>query len=247
MSSRREEKERLRAERIAAQAHDEAAARRRLMLGYIVAGALTLAVVAGLALVIASSGGGDGADTPENAHIDQASGDFEGLEPDDREGSPPPAIQVGELKAAANDAGCQLMEDLPDEGNSHLQPEQEPPAYATNPPTSGNHIVTPLQIADGAYTTPPEPVRYVHSLEHGRVEVQYKPNLPEDQQLALKGVFDDDPAGMLLFPNPDMPYQVAATAWTNLLGCPTYNETVLDAIRDFRDTYRGQGPEAVPL
>jgi hypothetical protein len=60
-------------------------------------------------------------------------------------------------------------------------------------------------------------------------------------------VFDDDPAGMLLFPNPDMPYAVAVTAWTQLVGCPKYDEGVLDVIRDFRDTYRGNGPEAVPL
>ena len=25
--------------------------------------------------------------------------------------------------------------------------------------------------------------------------------------------------------------------------CPHYNETVLDVIRNFRDTYRGNGPE----
>jgi hypothetical protein len=82
-------------------------------------------------------------------------------------------------------------------------------------------------------------------LEHGRVEIQYSTDLSEADQLALKGVFDEDPGGLLLFPNDLMPYQVAATAWTNLLGCPAYNEAVLDAIRDFRDIYRGQGPEDV--
>ena len=53
---------------------------------------------------------------------------------------------------------------------------------------------------------------------------------------------------MLLFPNPEMPYEVAATAWTQMLGCDTYEgEATLDAIRAFRDTYRGQGPEPVPI
>jgi hypothetical protein len=52
---------------------------------------------------------------------------------------------------------------------------------------------------------------------------------------------------MLLFPDPDMPYDVAVTAWTNEAVCPTYNETVLDVIRNFRDTYRGNGPEQVPI
>jgi uncharacterized protein DUF3105 len=88
----------------------------------------------------------------------------------------------------------------------------------------------------------------VHAMEHGRIEIHYKPTLPEAQQLALKGVFDEDPDGMLLFPDPAMPYDVAVTAWTNEAVCPHYNEAVLDVIRNFRDTYRGNGPEqAIPI
>jgi hypothetical protein len=80
-------------------------------------------------------------------------------------------------------------------------------------------------------------------MEHGRIEIHYKPGLPENEQLALKGVFDDDSPGMLLYPDPDMPYDVAVTAWTNEVVCPHYNPIVLDVIRNFRDTYRGNGPE----
>ena len=52
---------------------------------------------------------------------------------------------------------------------------------------------------------------------------------------------------MLLFPNADMPYDVAATAWTQLVGCDDLRGR-RDARRDprFRDNYRGQGPEPVP-
>ena len=117
------------------------------------------------------------------------------------------------------------------------------------PPTSGNH--NPVPIYDGAYTTPvtsdtnnrPNIRNEVHAMEHGRIEIHYKPSLPENEQLALKGVFDADPDGVLLYPDPDMPYDVAVTAWTNEVVCPTYNPVVLDVIRDFRDTYRGNGPE----
>ena len=53
---------------------------------------------------------------------------------------------------------------------------------------------------------------------------------------------------MLFYPNDEMPYEVAATAWTQMIGCPTYEgAATLDAIRDFRDIYRGQGPEDVPI
>jgi hypothetical protein len=45
-----------------------------------------------------------------------------------------------------------------------------------------------------------------------------------------------------------MPYGVAVTAWTNEVVCPTYNASVLDVIRNFRDTYLGNGPEqAIPI
>jgi len=84
-------------------------------------------------------------------------------------------------------------------------------------------------------------------MEHGRVEIHYKPSLPADQQLALKGVFDEEPDGMLLFPDPDMPYDVAVTSWTNEAVCPTYDPLVLDVTRNFRDTLIGNGPEQVPI
>jgi hypothetical protein len=84
-------------------------------------------------------------------------------------------------------------------------------------------------------------------MEHGRVEIHYDPRLPEEQQLALKGIFDEDAPGMILVPDPNMPYAVAVTAWTQLIGCPTYDPLVLDVIRNFRDTYRGNGPEQVAI
>jgi Protein of unknown function (DUF3105) len=251
MSSRREEKERLRAERLAAEQARSSSARRRLMAGYVVAGLLAVAVVAGLVVVIAkggdSGGGGAGGDACDNAHI-QNTGSFSGLDPDCREGTPPPPIQLGDLQASAQKAGCEVKLDLPDEGNTHV-PDSTPVQYKTVPPTSGNHNPTP--ISDGAYTTPvtsdtskhPNIRNEVHAMEHGRVEIHYRPTLSEDDQLALKGVFDAQPDGILLYPDPDMPYDVAVTAWTNEVVCPTYDPTVLDVVRNFRDTFLGNGPE----
>ena len=254
MSSRREEKERLRAERLAAEQAKSSSQTRRLYAGYVVAGLLAAAVLAGLVVVI-TSGGGDGnqaASACDNAHI-QNTGEFTGLEPDCREGTPPPPIQFGDLEESAQQANCELKLDLPDEGNTHV-PDSESVTYKTVPPTSGNH--NPVPISDGAYTTPvtsdtskkPNIRNEVHAMEHGRVEIHYKPSLPEDQQLALKGVFDEDPGGMLLYPDPDMPYDVAVTAWTNEAVCTNFDPLVLDVIRNFRDTYRGNGPEqAIPI
>jgi hypothetical protein len=244
------ERERRRAERLAAEQQELASARRRLVFGYIVAGALTLAVIVGIVVAVGGSGSGsdtvNGEDIPANAHVQVNSGFLHGYKPDGREGTPPPPLQQGDLQKAADAAGCKLMLDLPDEGNTHITKESQIPDYKTNPPTSGNH--NPEQLADGAYAEMPDEWYFVHSLEHGRIEIQYSPDLPEQDQLALKGVFDEDPPGMLLFPNTKMPYEVAVTAWTQLMGCPKYEgDKTLDAIRDFRDTYRGLGPEPLPI
>jgi hypothetical protein len=249
MASRKEEKERLRAQRLAAERAAQSGGRRRLMAGYVVAGILTLAVVAGLVAVIASGGSGSGATNAcSEAHIKNSGGTFRGLVPDCRTGTPPPPIHFADLRISAQQAGCQVKLNLPDEGNTHV-PNSTPVHYGTVPPTSGNH--NPVPIDDGAYrtqitsdTSKLTNIRNeVHAMEHGRIEIHYAPNLPEDQQLALKGVFDADPDGMLLYPDPDMPYAVAVTAWTNEVVCPKYTPEVLDVVRNFRDTYRGNGPE----
>lgn len=245
----REERDRRRQERLEAEQKQASAERRRLILGYAVAGALCLAVVVGLVIALGSGGDStdqiDGEDLPEAAHIQVESGFLNDAEADDREGTPPPAIQEGDLAAAARAANCKLRLDLPDEGNTHLGDNAEPPKWRTNPPTSGDH--DPQQQADGAYVKTDE-MNTLHSMEHGRIDVQYSPDLPEQDQLAIKGVFDEDPDGMLLFPDPDMPYEVAATGWTQLLGCDTYEgRATLDAIRAFRATYRGLGPEPYPI
>jgi hypothetical protein len=252
VASRREEQQRRREERLAAEKQANDAARRRLMVGYIVAGAMGLAVVVGLVIVLANSGGSDGAsgdvDCAE-ASVQLKSGSTNEFAEDCREGTPPPEVVTGDLEAAAKEANCELKLDLPDEGNTHIGSDpSKAPDYKTNPATSGDHIDPGLQQADGAYSEMPDEAFAVHALEHGRINIQYSPDLPEEDQLAIKGVFDESPGGVLLYPNDQMPYEVAVTAWTQMVGCKTYEgEATLDVIRDFRDIYRGQGPEDVPL
>jgi hypothetical protein len=232
MANRREEeRERLRQARQERESSQEKSERRRLLAVYGVAGLIGLIVVAGIVVAIASSGGGGGS---AEAHIDQASGSTNGIEPDERSGTAPPAVKVANLKQAAKRAGCVLRLHLKDEGHTHIAPTAETPEYKTDPPTSGNHVEPPYQQADGAYSEMPGEIFIVHSLEHGRMEIQYSPELAEAEQLALKGLYDTMYGGTLLFPNDNMDYAVAATTWTNLLGCPEYKGAItLDAIRDF--------------
>ena len=68
---------------------------------------------------------------------------------------------------------------LEDEGKEHLPANSPEPNDGTNPPTSGDHVEPPYQQADGAYNEEPRALDTVHSLEHGRMAIQYSPDLPE--------------------------------------------------------------------
>jgi hypothetical protein len=249
MANRREEeRERLRQARQERESGQHKADRRRLYAVYGVAGLIGLLVVAGIVALIAGSGGGDSGES----HINQASGSTNGVKPDERTGTAPPEVKQANMKLAAKKAGCVLRLRLKDEGHTHIAQTAPTPDYKTNPPTSGNHVEPPYQQADGAYSEMPGEIDIVHTLEHGRLEIQYSPDLPEEDQLALKGVFDTMYGGTLLFPNDNMDYEVAATTWTNLIGCPKYKgAATLDAIRDFGKAtwgrYGGEPAEAFGL
>jgi hypothetical protein len=217
-------------EREQAQKRAEATrARMRLMLG----GAAAIVVVAVVVVVVLVSGGGSDSDagtTPTASSVKI------------------PAQQTSDLTAAAKAAGCTATTEKY-EGAGHETKDFTPADYKTNPPTSGAH--NPDWYQDGVYTpgTTPRLGMLVHPLEHGRIEVQYKPGTPQrtvDQLEALLAE-QDDGYHMLLFQNTTgMKYEVAATAWTQMLACPQMNDKVFDAIRAFRARYIDHGPETVP-
>jgi hypothetical protein len=244
MANRREEeRERLRQAREEGEKQHAGSAKRRLMAGYAVAGVVGLAVLVGLVLVILSAANKN--DSGE-AHIVQSTGSTNGVQPEKRSGTKPPAPKVTDLKKAAKAAGCDLRLHLPDEGHNHL-PTTAVVEYGTNPPTSGNHVEPPYMQADGAYSEMPKELDIVHSLEHGRMEIQYNPSLGESEQLELIGLYDTMYGATLLFPNDNMPYEVAATTWRNLLGCNEWKGAItLDAIRAFgKETWGKDGREPV--
>lgn len=227
MASRKEQKEQLRKERLAReQAAAEAAARRRrtgVVLAGLLAAGLTIALVG-----ILLTGGGDSSSPKARA----------GSWPD----ASVPARETEDLDAAVKAAGCTLRSPK-SEGAGHTE---DAVTYRSQPPTSGSHFPTPAH--DAATLTAPKPYEsLVHALEHGRVVLWFKPSAAPGTRGALKKIYDEDKALTVLTPNSrPMPYEVAATAWTKLLGCPAYNDRVADAIRAFRDAYRLKGPEYFP-
>ncbi|HVS28809.1 MAG TPA: DUF3105 domain-containing protein [Solirubrobacteraceae bacterium] len=224
MSSRQEEKEHRRQERLEHE-QSEAAARARVRRLQIAFGALLGAVaIAAIVWAITSSDGKKKALSPK---------------------APPPPS----LTAAATAAGC-VARTVPIEGHSHVPGSVN---YRGNPPTSGNHNPTPA--ADGDYVGKPVPAKEmtVHTLEHGRIEIQYRPGTAASVIGQLEGLFNEQlgnlPSGyhVLLFQNQtNMPFAVAATAWGHYLGCPKFNAKVPAAIRAFRVAYTDKAPEQIP-
>ena len=155
---------------------------------------------------------------------------------------------VTKLAASAKAAGCTFSQ-FKSEGRSHTASKV---TYKTNPPTSGNHNPTPAQ--DGFYRAGNSPPKenFVHTLEHGRIEFQYKPGTPAADVAKLRRLAEEPFNGtagyhVLLFENnTDMPAQFAATAWTKSITCPTLSTAALGAMRDFRTAFTDKGPEFIP-
>jgi len=239
MSSRQEEKERRRQERIEREQAEAAAARRKRLIQIVAGVVVAAAVVVG---VILSTAGGKkdpsgGPDTSPTAKVAI------------------PARKVSDLEDAAKSASC-VLTSPPIEGSNHVTTKV---VYKTNPPTSGDHAPPGQQAHDGDYSgvKSPKPENYVHSLEHGRIIIQYKPGLAQrriDQLATLFGESSKTDSGLdsngggytlLMANNTKMTYDVAATAWGHLLACATFNDKVFDAIRAFRQRYVLQAPEKV--
>lgn len=217
------------------------ARRGRVFAAY--AAVAALALIALVTVLLLSSGSDPTA--RGDPHINLESGITNGIAPDTRAGIEPPELEEQSLQEAARAADCELRLRLPEEGDEHIPASAPEPRYKTNPPTSGDHVEE--QQADGAYRETPPPASVVHSLEHGRLAIQYRPDLPEKTQLELKGLFDTMYGGTLLFPDSEMPYMVAATTWTNLLGCRSDRQAkTMAAIDAFgRDTWGQFGGEPV--
>jgi hypothetical protein len=232
VSSRQEEKERRRRERLEREQADAKRASRRKRMQLAFGGVLALAVIAGIVVVVFVLGGSD---TNGKAKTPTSTAKL-------------PTQQVSDIKEAAKAAGCTL-ENPAYEGANHEQKTFKPSDYKTNPPTSGNH--TPDWYDDGIYAPGDTPNlgKTVHPLEHGRIEIQYKPGTPKATVDKLEALLaeNDDGYHMLLFENTTgMTAAVAAVAWTHSVTCPEMNDKVFDAFRTFRARYIDKGPERVP-
>jgi hypothetical protein len=238
MASRKEQKQKLRREREEREAAAREARRRKQLVGYGAGGVAVLVVLVVLVLVL-TGGGGTGT---KSTSADVLPG-----------GGSVPEASNDDLASAAKAAGCELKS-YPGKSREHTADLSEKIKYDSNPPTEGKHYQTPAD--DGSYEQAPNIRTLVHSLEHGRIIIWFKKSLPKEQRANLKALFDEDTYQMIITPDETgMTYQVAASAWSRdpvpngtgrLLGCKRYNDKVFDAIRDFKDEHRSNGPEPIP-
>lgn len=151
----------------------------------------------------------------------------------------------------AADAGCDAIQEHPEEGNKHVDPSTDVD-YETSPPTSGNHWPTEFLVDPAFYPGAVDEEALVHNLEHGHIVIWYRPdaggNTITDLEQFTNAVDDDDalPGGavppVITVPYDDIPESKSyvITAWTASQACARYS---LQAIDDFREKYQGRGPE----
>lgn len=131
---------------------------------------------------------------------------------------------------------------MPSEGATHISEGTEI-AYQSNPPTSGNHW--PIPLTDGVYNTEKPEEAIVHSLEHGRVWISYKPTISEEVKKKLRKFGSQ---GVIITPRSANETDIALAAWTRLDAFNLPADGALDEtrVRDFILRYKNRGPENVP-
>lgn len=247
MASRKDQKEQLRREREEREAAAKGAERRRRLIGYAAGAAVVIAAVAIGAILLAGGGdsGGDG---------ETAGGGDKQVEADVLpKGGTVPAPQRTPLTEAVQASGCELRSYRAD-AREHTEDLKEKIDYESKPPTSGRHYA--IEAQDGAYEVAPDVKELVHALEHGRIVIWFKKDLPKAARADLMALYEEDPFQMLLTPDETgSEYEVTATAWNRdppelgtgrLLGCEKYSPEIFEAIRAFKTEHRSNGPEPVP-
>ncbi|MGH3001275.1 MAG: DUF3105 domain-containing protein [Gaiellaceae bacterium] len=208
---------------------DDLGARHRTIL-YAIAGSGILALVIVVALV-ATSGGS----------------------------SKPNDSRVAGLMAAAGCTFRSVKASVPG-GQTHVASLTAKLPWNTSPPSNGQHY--PEWAVWGFYTEAVNPRRVVHNEEHGGVVVWWGSKTPQSTVAKLKAFYDEQPTGSFGTPYANFGSKIAISAWTgnpatyqrngdfgegHIATCPSYTPATKKAFEAFRNTYRGHGPEGIPL
>ena len=159
---------------------------------------------------------------------------FMGREEPQAENQPVAAEALAAGRAAAGSEGVKTF---PMAGQDHIGPDEQPDNWNSNPPTSGDHLATPLP--PGVYDNEQDMRALVHNQEHGYVVILYK-GIPADQVDQLRQFVEArDGSKLVLAPWSGLEQNgVALTAWQNL---ETLQRVNMDVVQAFVNDYMVPG------
>jgi hypothetical protein len=135
-------------------------------------------------------------------------------------------IQETELVEAARRADCRLT--------------RTGPGDRLDPPVDG--LVAPEAARAGFYEDALDADSVVAALRQGVVVIHFRTELDGERVDELRRIQESAPTGTIVTANSTMPFEVAATAYRRLLGCPRVSDEAIDATLLFRGRFIGSGP-----
>ncbi|MDQ5874650.1 MAG: DUF3105 domain-containing protein [Actinomycetota bacterium] len=110
--------------------------------------------------------------------------------------------------------------------------------YETTPPVSGPHA--PQPAACGTYAEPISDEEQVHTLEHGAVGIQYRPDLDPEQITVIEELVAGYDTHVFSAPYPGMEPNVVVSSWGEKIELDSARTQV---IRAYIRAFRLKGPE----
>jgi hypothetical protein len=143
------------------------------------------------------------------------------------------SVSAAALQAGRTAAGSKGVQTFPEAGRDHIGPGEQPDNWNSTPPTSGDHLASPLP--PGVYNSEQDMRAMVHNLEHGYVVIVYK-GIGDDQVAQLRQFVEArDGAKLVLSPWSGLEDNgVGLVAWRNLELLQRVNMDVVQAfVNDF--------------
>jgi uncharacterized protein DUF3105 len=119
--------------------------------------------------------------------------------------------------------------------NQHQQGDLD---YPTDPPVSGVHA--PVPAGCGTYAQPVPDESQVHTLEHGAVGIQYRPELDRRSIATIEDIVRNYGSHVFSAPRPGMGDPIVVTSWGRMMRLEALDAS---AIRSYIDEFRMRGPE----
>ena len=132
-------------------------------------------------------------------------------------------------------AGARIMNFSTSGVNVHRTGSLE---YETTPPVSGPHA--PQPAACGTYAEPISDEEQVHTLEHGAVGIQYRPDLDPEQIAVIEELVAGYDTHVFSAPYPGMEPNVVVSSWGEKIELDSARTQV---VRAYIRAFRLKGPE----